>query len=110
MAAKAYIHAELDEEIRAIGGYYRFTREWIIPLEGEDVLCLIGYALLDTSCCGAAGCGYALCEGVIEAYHTGKMPDGRWISRLRPLDDPLKQRRVKEIIRNSECIDQVIFA
>ena len=50
-----YVHRELDREVTAIGGHYRFDREAQIAFRGQQVLYLCGYALYDTSCCGLGG-------------------------------------------------------
>lgn len=62
---KPYRHAEIGEEIRAIGGAYAVLREERLDWRGREVLVVIGAAQFDTSCCGVGGCGYALVPGYI---------------------------------------------
>ncbi|MBN1636230.1 MAG: hypothetical protein JW920_06930, partial [Deltaproteobacteria bacterium] len=86
-----FIHPVLDEEVTAIGGYYKMAREDTLVFNGKDVLYLIGYAVVDTSCCGATGCGYAVVPGYIVSLHAKRTPDDRSISLVEPLEEQVYQ-------------------
>lgn len=62
-----YIHDKLDEEIDALAGHFVFEKEVRLPYQGKEVLYLVGYAVIDKSCCGPGGCGYALVPGYIKS-------------------------------------------
>ena len=104
-----YTHPVLNEEIQAVGGHYKFTRELRIPFSGKEVLAFVGYALVDTSCCGVGGCGYALVLGSIEEYGSATTADGRTISRVTAVEDPADQDELSKILRGSQQIQQVNF-
>lgn len=104
-----YTHPLLNEEIRAVGGHYAFNREIRIPLAGKQVLAFVGYALVDTSCCGVGGCGYALVPGFIEAYGTATTHDGRAVSRVTAVEDSAQQNEVSRLLRASHQVHQINF-
>lgn len=104
-----YVHRELDREVTAIGGHYRFDREAQIAFRGQQVLYLCGYALYDTSCCGLGGCGYALVQGVVERWQYRRDPEGFPITRLAVIGDPDFQRDIGRLIQAREKVQQIVF-
>jgi hypothetical protein len=63
-----FTHPQLGEEVHAVSGHYVLTREECMEIHGRKILYLAGYAVADGSCCGNAGCGYAVVAGFIVAY------------------------------------------
>jgi hypothetical protein len=57
------------------------TKEIRLPFRGREVLCLVGCAVVDTSCCGAGGSAYALVLGFILEWKRQTDEDGLVISR-----------------------------
>ena len=109
MTTYDYTHPSLNEEIRAVGGHYTFTQELRIPLAGREALAFVGYALVDTSCCGVGGCGYALVPGIIEDYGTAVTDDGKLISRVIAIEDETSQREISRILREAHPVQQINF-
>ena len=68
-----FIHPNLGQEITAIGGHYVFNNERRLSFDGRDVLYLVGYAVVDTSCCGVGGCAYAMVPGVVKKWKFKKL-------------------------------------
>ncbi len=106
---RMYVHRGLDEEVTAIGGHYRFTREVRLPGEGRELLYLSGYGVFDTSCCGGGGCSYALVQGFIRSWKDGTDPDGVPVSRVEPVRDPDLQKKIRILIMEREPVGQVNF-
>ncbi len=52
METEPFLHPELNREITAIGGHYIWVKEGRLPFGDREVLYLVGYAVLDTTCCG----------------------------------------------------------
>jgi hypothetical protein len=104
-----YVHRDLNREVIAIGGHYRFDREVQIAFRGQQVLYLCGYALYDTACCGLGGCGYALVQGVVERWQYRRDPEGFPITRLTAIVDPDCQHKLGRLIKDQEAVSQVIF-
>ena len=104
-----FIHPNLGQEITAIGGHYVFNKEQRLSVDGRDVLYLVGYAVVDTSCCGMGGCAYALVPGVIEDWKYQKNNDGVFISLIEPIRDADKQQEIRRLIQKREMVQQVTF-
>lgn len=104
-----YVHRDLNREVTAIGGHYRFDREAQIAFRGQQVLYLCGYALYDTSCCGMGGCGYALVQGVVERWQYRRDPEGFAVTRLAVIDDPDLQGELGRLIQAREKVQQIVF-
>jgi len=107
---RPHVHRPLDEEVTAVGGHYRFTREALLGWEGREVLYLCGYAVFDTTCCGAGGCGYAWVPGYVLGWKAETDPDGFPVSRVEPVRDPDAQAGIQDLIRKREGVSQVNFA
>jgi len=104
-----FVHPLLNDQIPAIGGHYMIAKEGKMRFKGRDVLYLVGYGVLDNSCCGSGGCGYAIVPGYIVAWHTGKTQDQeRDISSVAPLEEDA-YREVGKLLRKKENVTQVHF-
>ena len=55
-----YVHPLINQEITAIGGRYLLTKEVRLPFEGREALYVVGYAVVDNSCCGMGGMAFAV--------------------------------------------------
>jgi hypothetical protein len=108
---RGHVHQELNQEITAIGGHYVLTREVRLPFHGREVLYLVGCAVVDTSCCGAGGCAYALVPGFILEWKSQTDGDGLAVSQVEPIRDEATQREVRRLIEieNGEPVHQVTF-
>jgi len=102
-------HPVLGEAVTAIGGHYSLTKEACLPHAGREVLYLIGYGSVDTSCCGVGGCIYALVPGYIVSYRMLRSPDkSRDISLVEPVDVE-SQDELAAQLKQAEGVTQVHF-
>jgi hypothetical protein len=106
---RRYVHQELNQDIAAIGGHYVLTREVRLPFHGREVLYLVGCAVVDTSCCGAGGCAYALVPGFILEWKSQTDGDGLAVSQVEPIRDKALQREIGRLIKEAEPVHQVTF-
>ncbi len=106
---KDFVHYDMNEEIRAIGGGYTLIKEERLPMGGREVLFVIGHAVFDTSCCGTGGCGYAIVPGFIEEWKHKKNASGRFVSRVKPIKDAELQKEIRLIIKQKEMVQEVRF-
>ena len=104
-----FTHPVLGQEITAIGGHYVFNKEQRLSLEGREVLYQVGYAVVDTSCCGAGGCAYALVPGIIRDWKYQKDNTGAFTSRIEPIRDAEWQQEIRRLIQKKEAVQQVTF-
>ena len=104
-----FIHPLLDVQIMAIGGYYVIAKEGMLPFKDKEILYMVGYGILDNSCCGAGGCGYAIVPGYIVAWHTGKTQDQKqYISSVEPVEEAF-YKDIGNLLRTKETVSQVHF-
>jgi len=104
-----FIHPVLNEEVDAIGGHYVLTKEKTLLYKGRKILYYIGYGVVDTSCCGATGCGYAVIPGYIYQWHIKETPDtGQAVTLVEPIEKEL-QENVAKLIKLKAGVMQVHF-
>jgi hypothetical protein len=106
--SKTFTHA-LNEEFRSISGYYVFLKEEVIEVAGTRILFLLGEGQAETACCGSGGCRYALVPGKILAWKSTKDEQGRSVSLVDPLVDPVIKSQVHQHIKETEGVNQVQF-
>ncbi len=104
-----FIHPELGQEITAIGGHYVFNNEHRLSFEGCEVLYLVGYAVVDTSCCGVGGCAYAMVPGYVRAWKYKKNETNAPVSQVEPVCDADDQVAISQLIQQKEMVQQVTF-
>ena len=100
---KDYVHPNLQEEVTAIAGSYTPEKELKIALNGREVLAIIGFGVVDTSCCGMGGGRFAVVPGYITKYKYAVNDQGRQISSVEPIEDDWEVKR--EIIRRIEELE-----
>lgn len=105
-----FIHPELGQEITAIGGHYVFNSEQRLRFDGRQVLYLVGYAVVDTSCCGVGGCAYAMVPGYVRAWKYKKNESNEPVSQIEPVSDADDQVAISQLIQKKEGVQQVTFA
>ncbi|MBM4444832.1 MAG: hypothetical protein FJ020_05975 [Chloroflexi bacterium] len=58
-----FTHPQLGEEVRTLAGYYVPREEHLLPLDGREVLYIVGDACIEASCCGMASWSYVQVPG-----------------------------------------------
>jgi hypothetical protein len=104
-----FIHPILGQEITAIGGHYVFNKEGRLDVDSREVVYLVGYAVVDTSCCGMGGCAYALVPGIVKEWKYKKDDDGLSVSQVEPIHDADEQQEIRGLIQKKEMVQQVTF-
>ena len=104
-----FIHPDLGQEVTAIGGHYVFNKEARIAYNGREVFYLVGYAVVDTSCCGAGGCAYALVPGFVKAWKYKTDVNAVSVSQIEPISDHLDQQAIQRLVQKKEVVQQVTF-
>ncbi len=105
-----FIHPKLGQEITAIGGHYVFNNEHRVSFNDGDVLYLVGYAVVDTSCCGIGGCAYAMVPGYIRRWKYKKNETNEPVSQVEPVRDADDQAAISQLIQKKENVQQVTFS
>jgi hypothetical protein len=104
-----FVHPELGREITAIGGHYVFVKEICLPYRSREILYFVGYAVLDSTCCGVGGCAYVLVAGFITQWKYKADQRAATLSQIEPIRDELIQKEVRALIRKKEMVYQVNF-
>ena len=104
-----FAHPELGQEVAAIAGHYVFGKEIRLPYDKREVLYFVGYAVLDSTCCGVGGVAYVLVAGFIQKWKFKKDHDNRIISRIESVSDPAVQKDIRKAIQKKEMVYQVTF-
>jgi hypothetical protein len=60
-----FTHPRLGEEVRSLAGYYVPREEHLLPLDGREVLYIVGDACIEASCCGMASWSYVQVPGFL---------------------------------------------
>ena len=104
-----FTHPQLGQEVTAIGGHYVFGKEIRLPYDKREVLYFVGYAVLDSTCCGVGGVAYVLVAGFIRQWKFRKNHNGCFISQVEPIGDPAVQKEIRNAIQKKEMVYQVTF-
>ncbi len=104
-----YAHQPLNQEIRSIGGRYVVLKEELLKLEGREILYHVGCAVTDSSCCGPAGCAYALVQGFVHQWRHRNNDHGQPVSVVEPIAEKGLQAQIRDLLRQKENLTQVNF-
>lgn len=102
------MHPVLNAQVDAIGGHYTITREERLPHVDGEILYFAGHAVVERSCCGPGGCGYALVAGHVVSLRSGLSPCGRLISVIEVIREE-GYAEIAQAIRLKEGVNQVHF-
>ena len=97
-----------DAVIETISGHYTVEKEIRLKYKGNDVLCVIGMAVADRSCCGYSGCRYAMVPGSVLRWKYKNNPDQQ-ISEVEPIVNADLQKKISEILKKEEVVTQINF-
>ncbi len=109
MDTREFIHPELHREVTAIGGRYVWVKEERLPFGERQLLYLVGYAVLDTTCCGVGGFACALVPGFVVEWKSTLSADGRPVSRVEVIRDEALEAEIRRRIREVETVHQINF-
>jgi hypothetical protein len=104
-----FAHPQLGREVTAIGGHYVFGKEIRLPYSGREILYFVGYAVLDSTCCGVGGCAYVLVPGFIRQWKYKKNHNDCPVSQVEPICDRTEQKQIRNLIQKKEMVYQVTF-
>lgn len=105
---KDYTHISKGKELRSVAGFYVVEEEKRIPLNGKEVLVIIGYAVVNTSCCGVGGVRFALVPGYVKKWQYKTDEKGTPVTQVEILPDEIKEN-LNKTLPSKEIVQQVIF-
>ena len=80
-----------------------------LPLEGREILYIIGHAGFDSTCCGVSGCAYALVPGFILQWRGKQNTEGLFVSEVEPIRSESEQEHIRVLIMEQEIVHQFQF-
>lgn len=104
-----YEHQSLGTEFTAISGHYVVEKEVRIPFNHREIFYTTGYSVVDTSCCGSGGCGYALVHGYIIDWKREKNDDDIELSLMEAIRNDKEKKELQLLINQNENVTQVNF-
>jgi hypothetical protein len=104
-----YVHPRIAEEVEAISGHYTVVKEAVLEWEGRELIYHVAVGVFDRTCCGTAGCSYAVTPGFLVAARVRLDPEGNPVSLVEPLRDEELQKKIAGAIQVREMVGQVIF-
>jgi len=104
-----FTHPQLGREVTAIGGHYVFGKEIRMPFRSREILYFVGYAVLDSTCCGVGGVAYVLVAGFLRQWKSKKNQDECFVSQIETIADQTIQKEVRNAIQKKEMVYQVTF-
>lgn len=105
-----FTHPQLGREVTAIGGHYVFGKEIRLPYHNREILYFVGYAVLDSTCCGVGGVAYVLVAGFIRQWKYRTNQDEHVVSQIETIGDPTIQKEVRKAIQMKEMVYQITFS
>ena len=106
---RRYTNTPLGEEVRAVAGQDTIEKEKRLSYEGREVLVATGHMAVDTSCCGAFGCGFAVIPGYLVRWKAHEDEQGLPVSEVEPIRDEEARRALRKQIMETERVQQVNF-
>ncbi len=105
-----YTHLELDKEVETgIAGYYTPQKEIRLKYNGREVLCVIGQAVVESSCCGTGSWRYATVPGYIVNWQNKANEAGLPVSEVEPISDEEARENLRRIIETDEGASLIGF-
>ena len=83
--------------------------ENLVPFEGREILVATGHMIINNSCCGVGGCGFALVPGYVLRWRSAQNEDGNPISEVEPVRDEREKDELRRLILQSHKVQQVNF-
>jgi len=107
--ARTYVHLELNKEVEAFAGFYAPRKEVRLKHNGREILCVIGQAVVESSCCGSGSFGYAIVPGYVLAWKSQRSQEALPTSEVEPLSDEGTKREIARLIQESEGVTNIDF-
>ncbi|OPX40578.1 MAG: hypothetical protein B1H13_06775 [Desulfobacteraceae bacterium 4484_190.3] len=104
-----YIHQELEKEVKSISGSYTLVEEEHLIYRGREVLYVVGFAMVDSSCCGVGGCRFINIPGYVVSWKREKDVSGLPVSEIEPITEEEEQKEIKKLLEFKYPHSQIHF-
>jgi hypothetical protein len=86
-----YSHQESGTEVTSIAGHYKILEEGRMTYGNREFIYVMGGAMVDSSCCGPAGCQFVQVHGYIISWKQHTDANGLPVSEVERIPDPEAQ-------------------
>lgn len=98
MTRSRYVPEDFGAEVKAPSGYYQPLAEALLDYDGKCLLCTIGTACIEASCCGAGSWGYVRVEGyLLGGASSGARREGQ-PTEIDTVDDPGDRAAIRTLL------------
>ena len=104
-----YLHQETGTEIRFLAGHYTIVEERRIPHRGRQLLCVVGIAAVDSTCCGTQGCRFVNVPGHVVDWKGRVSESGIPVSLVEPVEDKTERDEIREMLEREFPFSQILF-
>ncbi len=91
-----FVHPQLGQEVQTHGGYYIPSEEHILHYNGREVICVLGQAVIEASCCGTGAWSYIQVPGFLvkrNIRHVGG--DSPPVSEVETIKNEADRNRIR---------------
>jgi len=102
-----YTHTPLREEVEFLAGSYEIEQEERMPVDGREVLYLVGRTSKITSCCGAVNpFSFVKVVGYIKQWQSSRSDKGMPVSDIEVVRSEKEQVSIRDLVhRRHQDID-----
>lgn len=95
-----YVHSPLGEDVEFLAGSYHIDQEERLPVDGRQVLYLLGQTSTITSCCGAASpFSFVKVVGYVNSWRDTRDEKGLPVSEVETIRGEKSQASIRDLIR-----------
>ena len=104
-----YTHENLEEAVICPHGYYTPLKEARLEYNNREVLYMVGYAVMESTCCGSTKGKYVIVPGYVVRWQGTTNDDGLPVSEVEPISNEEVRKNIRQTIREAESISQIEF-
>ncbi len=104
-----YLHQDPGTEVRFIAGHYTIIEERRIVHRGRELLCVVGVAAVESTCCGTQGCRFINVPGYVADWKGRVSEKGTPLSVVDLVEDKADQAEIRELLEREFPYSQILF-
>jgi hypothetical protein len=104
-----YLHQDPGTEVRFIAGHYTIVEERRIVHRGRELLCVVGVAAVESTCCGTQGCRFIDVPGYVTDWKGRVSENGTPLSVVDLIEDKADQEEIRELLEREFPYSQIVF-
>jgi len=98
MARTVYVREDFGDEVAAPSGYYQPLEEAFVDYNGKRLLCIVGTACIEASCCGIGSWLYLRVEGYVVDNDSSQSQSGGTCQEIETIEDDGEKRAITKLL------------